>query len=676
MATQDPLLQPLQIKNLTLKNRILSTPHAPAYAEDGLPKDRYQRYHEEKAKGGIGMTMFGGSSCIGPDSPSVFGQLYVGDDRIVPYFQQFAERIHRHGCALICQLSHLGRRTVWNNADWLPVIAPSRVREPAHRAFPKEMDQNDIDRVVGYFAAAAKRCKDGGLDGCEILSHGHLPGQFLAPFTNQRSDKYGGSLENRVRFSLEVLAAVRKAVGDDFVISLRAEMTNDHPDGLDAEEGLAALKLIEREGLVDVVSLNFGRIDTDHFLAHHVPAMWSKFAPRLTLAGAFKRELKLPVIHGSRIADLSTARHAIEAGLLDLVGMTRAHIADPHIVNKLTAGQDARIRPCVGAGYCLDRIYGEGEALCLHNVATGREATVPHIVPPAEGPPKKVVVVGGGPAGLEAARVSAERGHQVVLFEATGQLGGQIQLAAKATWRKDLIGIVDWYAGELEALGVEIRWNSLADDAMVLAEEPDVVIVATGGLPDSDFVPGGDACLSVWDVLAGLDLSGSVLVYDDSGQHQGLSCADHISEREDAAVELVTPDRHAGAEMGGLNFPIYLERFYQKGVKVTPDHRLIRVERAGNQLTAVFSNEFAGPEIARTVDHIVAEHGTLPLDGLYQDLRARAANKGVIDFDALLDLQPQPAEGEGFLLLTVGDAVASRNIHAAIYDSRRLCQSL
>lgn len=678
MPKNDPLLQPLQLKHLTLKNRIVSTPHAPAYAEDGMPKQRYQLYHEEKAKGGLAMTMFGGSSCIGPDSPSVFGQLYVGEDRVIPYFEEFAKRIHAHDCALICQLSHLGRRTTWNAADWLPVIAPSRVREPAHRGFPKEMDQGDIDRVVGYYAAAARRCKQGGLDGCEILSHGHLLGQFLNPNTNLRADKYGGSLENRVRFSIEVLTAVRKAVGDDFIVGLRAEMKSGSSDGLTPEEGLAALKLIESEGLIDYVSLNFGRIDTDHGLAHHLPAMWSRFGPWVALAGAFKKELELPVIHACRIADLSTARYAIGENLIDLAGMTRAHIADPHIVRKLMAGEEQRIRPCVGAGYCIDRIYGEGEALCIHNAATGREAHVPHVIPESTGAKKQVVVVGGGPAGLEAVRVSAQRGHNVVLFEATGKLGGQLVLAAKATWRKDLIGIVDWYAAELEFLGVDIRWNVFADEDTVLAESPDVVIVATGGVPDTDFVPGGDACVSVWDVLGGMELSGSVLIYDDNGQHQGPSCADHLAERPGVEVEFVTPDRHAAAEMGGVNFPIYLERFYKKGVTVTPDHRLAALTPQGNRLEVTFTNEYGGADMTRIVDHVVVEHGTLPIDDVFAGLRSRSSNNGTIDLNALLTHQPQPEvrNGESFALYKVGDAIASRNLHAAIYDSLRLCKDL
>lgn len=676
MSVIDPLLKPFHLKGLTLRNRIVSTPHAPAYAEDGMPKLRYQLYHEEKAKGGIGMTMFGGSSTVGPDSPSVFGQLNAGTDEIIPWFRQFADRIHAHDTPLICQISHLGRRTTWNDADWLPVVAPSRVREPAHRGFPKEMDVDDIQRIVGYYAAAALRCKEGGLDGVEVLHNTHLPGQFMSPDTNLRTDEYGGSLENRLRFSQAVHQAVREAVGPDFVVGARVEMDSKLGEGLQPQEALTALKMIEETGNVDFFNLNVGRSDTEYLLASYaVPAMHQTLAPWLQMAGAFSRELSIPTIHACRITDIANARFAISEGLLDMVGMTRSHIADPHLVNKLAAGREDRIRPCVGAGYCIDRIYGEGEALCIHNVATGREQKIPHLIPARESRRKKVVVVGGGPAGMEAARVSAERGHEVVLFEASGQLGGQIRLAAMATVRRDIAGIADWLASEVQKLDVDIRWDTLAEAGDVTEEDPDIAIIATGGVPDLDFAAGGDLCLSTWDVLSGGALSGDVLVYDDHGQHQAASTVAQLTQRQDVSLTLVTPDRHACAEMGASNFPMYQSTFLKAGVSITPDYRLIEVTRVGNKLRALFRSDNGGVELERLADHIVVEHGTLPMDGIYHDLRQASANDGVIDYDALIGGEPQPAV-EGLSLYRVGDAVASRNIHAAILDSRRLCQTI
>lgn len=677
MQATDPLLQPFQLKNLRLKNRVVSTPHAPNYVEDGKPKLRYQLYHEEKAKGGIGMTMFGGSSFISSDTPSVFGQIDVSNDDIIPYFQEFAERIHQYQCGIICQISHLGGRTTWNAGNWLPVVAPSRVKEPAHRAIPRAMDKYDIKRILASYAAAGSRCKKGGLDGVEILSHGHLPGQFMSPAMNLRDDSYGGSLRNRVRFTIEMLQEVREAVGDDYIIGIRVGASEEWEQGYGLSEGIEAAQIISETGLVDYMTVNFGHIESHYALAKQIPGMWSPLAPWLAKVAEFRKYIKTPLIHACRVADVATARHAITEDILDLIGMTRAHIADPHIVRKIQEKKEHEIRPCVGASYCLDRVSQGLDALCLHNVATGREATMPHVIEPTMGVLKKIVVVGGGPAGLEAARVSAARGHQVTLFEAGAKLGGQVRIASLAGWRRDLIGIIDWYGERLEALGVDIRWNTMAGLAEIQELKPDIVIVATGGIPDTDLVPGGEMAQSVWDALTGPPLIGDVLVYDDNGQPQAPSCADHLAGQPAVKVEYVTPDRAAAFDMASQNFSIFLEHFYRKGVTITPDSRIKRIEREGNKLKVTFSNEYGGPDITRLVDHVVVEHGTLPVDEVYEECREHSRNDGVTDQDALLsgeqqDLQLNP-KGD-FMLFRVGDAVASRNIHAAIFDSLRLCK--
>lgn len=312
--------------------------------------------------------------------------------------------------------------------------------------------------------------------------------------------------------------------------------------------------------------------------------------------------------------------------------------------------------------------------LCLHNVATGRENTIPQRVSAAEAPGKKVTIVGGGPAGMEAARVCAERGHVVTLFEAGGQLGGQVRTASLAEVRRDILGIAEWLESEITFLGVDIRWNTLADIDNVLAEDPEIVIIATGGLPDIEIVPGAEVCISTWDALNGVPLSGKVLIYDDHGQHQGASTVDQIAG-SNLDVELVTPDRHACAEMGSSNFPMYVSRFHHKQVKVTPDYRLIRTEPGSDKHLAVFENDFGGGEFMETrVDHIIVEHGSLPNDELFQLLRPESGNDGITDYESLLDGRPQP-EVDGFVLYRVGDAAASRNIHAAILDSRKLYQN-
>ncbi len=677
MASDDPLLQPFRLKHLVFKNRVMSTSHAPAYVEDGVPKERYQLYHEEKAKGGIALSMFGGSSNIAPDSPSVFGQIYLGGDDVIPYFQQFAERLHRHGTAIMCQLTHMGRRTTWNMGHWLPTIAPSRVRETAHRSFPKEMEEEDIARVVKAFGEAARRCRDGGLDGCEILAHGHLVDQFWTPSVNKRTDRYGGSLANRMRFSLAVLEEIRRRVGDDFIVGMRMAASEGFEGGLGRDDCLEIAKTHEASGLIDFLNVNVGRIDSDAALAQMMPGMAAPLAPYLDIVARFKRELGLPIFHACRVNDVATARHAVAEDMVDMIGMTRAHMADPHIVRKIEAGREAEIRPCVGAGYCIDRIYEGGEALCLHNAATGREATMPHAVAATTGARKKIVVVGGGPAGLEAARVSAERGHSVVLFEASGRLGGQVLLAGKAAWRRDLLAIVDWFESEIARLGVDVRFATLAERAEVEGEAPDIVVLATGGVPDLACVDGGELCASVWDILGGTaQVAESVLLFDDNGQHPGPACAEYVSDRG-AELELVTPDRMAAAEMGALNYPIYLANLYRKGVRMTPDRRLVSVTRHDNRLRAVLKNEYTGEAEERVIDQVIVEHGTIPADALYHDLKPRSINAGTLDHDALIENRPQDLTVNpraAYRLYRVGDAVASRNIHAAVYDSLRICK--
>ena len=280
-------------------------------------------------------------------------------------------------------------------------------------------------------------------------------------------------------------------------------------------------------GLIDFFNVVAGALGTDAQVAYTIPNMGNRYGPFLELAGRIRRATGLPVFQASRIPDLSTARWAVEQGHVDMVGMTRAHIADPHIVAKLKRGEEHRIRPCVGMGYCIDRIYQGKDALCIHNPATGREATMPHVVQPSDGPRRKVVVVGGGVGGMEAARVAALRGHEVVLLEATDRLGGQINLAAKAPGREEIAGIAGWLAAEVELAGVEVRFNNYAEAEDVAALEPDVVIVATGGVPDTSFLEAGeDLVTSVWDVLGGyVEPAGSVLLYDDHGWHQGPSTA-------------------------------------------------------------------------------------------------------------------------------------------------------
>lgn len=680
MTSHDPLLQPYQLKHLTLRNRIMSSAHEPAYSVDGMPTDRYRLYHVEKARGGIALNMTAGSAIVAEDSPAAFGNLHAYKDEIVPWLKRLADECREHGAATMIQLTHLGRRTNWNKADWLPVLAPSPVREPAHRAFPKQAEDWDMERIIKAYAAAAQRMRAAGLDGIELEAYGHFMDGFWSPATNRRDDDYNGSLDNRLRFTHRVLGAIRAAVGAEFIVGIRMVADEDWDKGLSRAEGVEIARRLVAAGQIDFLNIIRGHIETDAALSKVIPVQGMASAPHLDFAGEVRAETKFPVFHAARIADVATARHAIAEGKLDMVGMTRAHIADPHIGLKVAEGRENEIRPCVGATYCLDRIYEGHEALCIHNPATGREATMPQVVRPSDGPKHKVVVVGAGPAGLEAARVSAERGHAVTLFEAAPHPGGQVRLLSRMKRRAELIGIVDWRAERCEALGVDMRFNVYAEAADVLAERPDVVIVATGGLPDTGILEeGGDLVASGWDILAGdVKPGGDVLLYDDNGAHPGLQAAEFIAETG-ARLELVTPERFFAADVGGLNHVPYARCFKEHGVTITINTRLLSVRREGNKLAAVLGSDYSDRTEERLVDQVVVEHGTLPLDELYFDLKPRSANLGEVDHRALIAVQPQELVKNpdgGFRLFRIGDAVASRNIHAAIYDALRLCITL
>ena len=672
------LLQPFTIKGVTFKNRIMSTGHAPGYAKDSKPQERYQLYHEEKAKGGVGLSIFGGSTTVAVDSPAnEYNQISAADDSVVPYFQEFAARMHGHGAKLMIQLTHIGRKMQWQTDPWLAPIGPSRVREIYHRSHPKEMEEWDIRRVILAFGQAARRCQEGGLDGFELhCAFQALIDSFWSPEANRRTDKYGGNLENRMRFGFEVFDEVRKLVGDDYVVGIRMSGDELYDQGLTPDDCVAIAKAHVERGYIDFVDVLGGGFRNSMDLDVSMASMRMPVTPFLYLASRIKQEIGVAVIHGQRVPDVETAARAIEDGHCDLVGMTRPHIADPHIVRKLMAGDVDNIRPCVGSNYCIDRVVALGEALCVHNPATSRERFMPHSIPRAA-TRRKVVVVGAGPGGLEAARVAAERGHAVVLFEADDKCGGQINIAAKAPQRESLDGITRWLEGQIGRLGVDLRLATPADAAMVMAETPDYVIIATGGEADLGDFDGADLAVSSWDILSGAAAPGdNVMVYDDDGRHAAVSTAEFMTSRG-VAVEVVTPDRHVAWQVGPSSQPQYLKRLYDGGAILTPDHRLTRLYREGNKLIAVLANELNGEEEEREVDQVVAERGSKPRDGVYFDLTAQSRNLGEVDLEAMVAGGPQTIETNpagGFMLFRVGDALASRDIHAAIYDSLRLCK--
>ncbi len=678
--SNDPLLQPYQLKHLTLRNRIIVTSHEPAYPEDGMPKERYRAYTVERARGGVALTMTAGSAAVSKDSPPVFNNLLAYKDEIVPWIREMTDAVHEQGAAIMIQLTHLGRRTRWDKGDWLPVVAPSHHREAAHRAFPKKIEDWDIERIIKDFADAAERMKAGGMDGVELEAYGHLIDQFASPLTNELEGPYGSaSIENRMRFCFDVFKAMRERVGDDFILGVRYTADEGLAGGTSREDGIEISKRLRDSGLIDYLNVIRGHIDTDPGLTDVIPIQGMANSPHLDFAGEVRAATRFPTFHAAKIPDVATARHAIAAGKVDMVGMTRAHLTDPHIVRKIIERREEDIRPCVGANYCLDRIYQGGMAFCIHNAATGREETMPHVVQNAD-VRKKVVIVGAGPAGLEAARVAAERGHEVVVFEASNNPGGQIRLTTQSERRREMISIIDWRMSQCEKRGVTFHFNTWAEAATVTAESPDVVIVATGGLPHTDVLTqGNELVVSSWDIISGDVKTGwNVLVFDNAGDHAGLQAAE-ILAKAGAKVEIMTPDRSFAPEVMAMNLVPYMRSLQKLDVTFTVTYRLDSAERSGNQIIAKVGSDYGGVQKERVVDQIVVNHGTIPLDELYFELKPLSRNLGETSYDELIAGRPQSVvrnpQGQ-FQLFRIGDAVAARNTHAAIYDGLRLAKDL
>ena len=648
------LFSPIRVGSVTLKNRIYSSGHAEAMAESGRPGARLTRYHQAKARGGCALTIFGGSSSVHPSSPAAaWKQIANHDDSIIPAYRALADAVHAHGCHVFTQLTHMGRRAQADGEEANVLLAPSQIPERVHRDVPHELESEQIAELVRAFGEAARRCRESGLDGIELsMAHNHLIDQFWSPLFNQRQDEYGGSLDNRMRFGMEVLRETRRRVGRDFVVGARISGDEFTRGGLAAQDMAEIARRLAASGLVDFLSIIGGGAHTYELQAAAVPNMSYATGVFVPLAAAIKQAVPgMPIFHASRIVDPVHADRTVAAGQIDVVGMTRALIADPELPQKAREGRLDDIRTCVGANEgCIDRIYQGRPVTCVQNPATGREAELGEVRLAVK--PKRVVVVGGGVAGLEAARMAAVRGHRVVLLEKTAELGGQVLLAAHAPARAEYAGIVRFLAAQVRKVGVEVRLDVEATAPAVLAEHPDAVIVATGSHPFVPPVPGSDGkhVVTDCDVLSGeAKVGAKVVVVDDVHTQEALSTAELLLE-QGKHVEVISPLFYVGQDIGVTSIAPLYKRLFTRGAVLSPGTELRAVE--GSAVIVV--NVYSGAERRiEGVDTVVLSTGSRSTDSLYRALKGQVPE-----------------------LHAVGDCVAPRGVHQAILDATRVARRI
>ncbi len=472
------LLSPFEIRGRRLRNRIVSTPHATGWSRDGLIDRSEVDYHVRKAAGGCGLVMTFGSASVDPSTEASYGSVALWDERNEPALRALADGVHEHGGLVMSQMTHMGRRGT-SAISGIPLRAPSDLPEGVHMEVPVPLATDELPAIVERFADVARRLERCGLDGAEVTSFGgHLIEQFFDPRVNTRTDEYGGSLENRTRFAREVLLAVRAAVSDRFIVGFRMAVDQCLTGGLGPDEMIEIAQSLASTGAIDLFSVSGGTGATRLSTGYFVPGDALPEGVYNERAIRFRREVGVPTLVAGRIVEPAMAESVVAAGV-ELVGMTRAIIADPDLPLKIADGR--RHRPCIGLNDgCIGRLYTGMPMYCSVNPAV-RHPGLADVVPAEE--PARVVVVGGGVAGLEASRAAALRGHEVVLFERRPELGGRARLAGLRSGRERWHRYIDWLREEAEAAGVDIRLGVDADASTVLAERPDAVIVATGSSP-------------------------------------------------------------------------------------------------------------------------------------------------------------------------------------------------
>ncbi|MEQ8666016.1 MAG: FAD-dependent oxidoreductase [Rhodospirillales bacterium] len=612
--TQSPfphLFSPFSVRNLELKNRIVSTGHETHLNDHGKIGDAMIAYHEARARGGAGLIMTE-VALVHPSAVFVAHPIRVDTDDCIPGYKRLAETLHGYECGLIAQLFHPGREIVASEDGTAPVsYSASPTPNERFHVLPRAMPTEMVEEVIAYHGDAARRMKEAGVDGVEIVgSHGYLPAQFLNPRVNVRNDQFGGSLDNRTRFIRAVAADIRAKAGSEFVIGLRLSGDEKSHEGLDADEVVDACCRIADDGNLDYFSVVAGSSATLAGSVHIVPPMFEESGYTAPFAQTIRARTETPVIATGRINQPQTAEEIIAKGHADLCGMTRAMICDDSMPEKARTGRSDDIRACIGCNQaCIGHFHAGYPISCIQHPMSGRELQYRDIAPAPT--PKRLMVVGGGPAGMKAAATAAQRGHRVTLYEKGPQLGGQALLAQLLPNRAEFGGIVTNLVREMELAGVEVVTNATVDRALLDRETPDALVVATGATPRWPEFEGRDEMhvVDAWQVLNNdANVGGSVLVADWRADWVGIGIAEKLAE-EGCRVRLAV-----NGYMPGQTIQMYVRdasvgRLHRLGVETIPYVRLFGADEDTVYLQHIMSGE---PVMCDKVDTLVLCQGHVP----------------------------------------------------------------
>lgn len=638
------LFSSIRIGHLTLTNRLCHVATLGNFAEANLPSQRQADYYAARARGGVGLIVSEGITAHPKSVPTAC--VVAGfDPRCVDGLRRIADAVHRHGVPMLAQLWHVGRQQLWSpiSAPW----APSAIPDPLSGTIPHAMSRAEIDEVVEGFAVTAVHARDAGFDGVELHgAHGYLLTQFLSPWSNRRRDEYGGALPNRLRLVERIIERIRSRCGRPFALGVKLNGHEFVDGGIDLAEAQRIAARLAATGAVDYLAVSQGNFSKS--LDAHAPDMHFPRAPFRHLARGIKEAAGgLPVLAMARFVSPADAEAALEAGDADLVGMSRALVADPDLPRKAREGRTAEIRPCIMCNVCWGAIPQGKPMLCIYNPSVGQEATIDVDAPPPAALPKRVVVVGGGLAGLEASRVAALRGHRVILLEQSARLGGQANLAARLPGRAEFGDMTRYLLRRVERLPIDVRLRTRGTAERVLALAPDAVVVATGALPPERRLGGASRGVSTtWDVIAGRAPAGRrVVLLDRDGDHEGCGVAELLAARG-ARVWFVTPFDLVGPSMNYLSRIGAQRRLLSHGVTF---------------LTGTTAIGYAG--------------GTVTLLNLYARREARLR-----DVDAVVLAGPNRASaglvealaGNVPELHAIGDCYAPRKAAAAVHEGHRV----